>query len=102
MSIAIIALVTTLSGCAMSERQALQRLDLTHEVIRQGSNLLSTDPELGRFPIEVDGFKGDMRLKGEVATAAQKSRAERILWSVKGVRSVDNKIQVQGNPGARS
>jgi osmotically-inducible protein OsmY len=87
-------------GCATSERAAVKKLDMTHEAIEQASSLLAADPELSRFPIVVDGFKGDMRLKGQVATPAQKSRAEKILWAVRGVKSVDNQLKL-GTEAAR-
>ncbi len=83
-----------LAGCGMSERKAAGRLDWTPQVVQQASDLIAADPELGRYQIIVDGFKGDMELKGQVATQAQKDRAEKLLWAVRGVRSVDNEIKV--------
>jgi hypothetical protein len=88
-------------GCASSERAAVRKLDLTPDAIQQASALLAADPELGRFPILVDGFKGDMRLKGQVSTPVQKARAEKMLWAVRGVKSVNNEIQVGAAPPAR-
>jgi osmotically-inducible protein OsmY len=88
------AFVSACLGCATSERDAAKNLDTTTEVIQQASNLFAADPELGRLPIVVDGFKGAMRLKGKVATPAQKARAEKLLWSVRGVKSVENDLGV--------
>jgi osmotically-inducible protein OsmY len=88
------AFVSACLGCATSERDAAKNLDTTTEVIQQASNLFAADPELGRLLIVVDGFKNSMRLKGQVATPAQKARAEKILWSVRGVKSVENDLQV--------
>lgn len=83
-----------LAGCGMSERKAAERLDWTPQIIQQASDLIAADPELGRYHIVVDGFKGDMELKGQVANQAQKDRAEKLLWAVRGVRSVENEIKV--------
>ncbi len=82
------------SGCGGNERKAAQRIDFTFEATRQASNLFATDPQLRSLPIVVDGFKGDMRLKGQVQTPDQKLRAEKLLWSVRGVRSVKNDLDV--------
>jgi osmotically-inducible protein OsmY len=86
--------VWALAGCASSEREAAKHVDMTSAIVQEASNLLAADKELARFPIAVDGFRGDMRLKGQVATEAQKERAGRIVWAVRGVRSVENDLQV--------
>lgn len=91
--------VISLTGCALSERKAAEQVDYTPVIIQQSTDLLAADRELGRFQIVVDGFKGAMRLRGGVNTPAQKERAAKIVWTSKGVRSVDNELQVQ--PGAR-
>ena len=90
------AFVSACLGCVTSERDAAKNLDTTTDVIQQASNLIAADPELSRFPIVVDGFKNAMRLKGQVAILAQKTRAEKLLWSVRGVKSVENDLQVGG------
>ncbi len=83
------------AGCATSERKAAKEIDMTPAIVQEASTLLAADRELSRFPIVVDGFHGNMRLKGRVATQAQKSRAEKIVWAVRGVKSVENDL-VQG------
>jgi osmotically-inducible protein OsmY len=88
-------------GCAISEREAAKKLDRTQEVIQQASSLYAADKELSRYPIVVDGFRNAMRLKGQVGSEAQKLRAERILWAVPGVQSVDNQLQIRPNPPNR-
>jgi osmotically-inducible protein OsmY len=82
-------------GCASTEWQAAKRLDTTPAIVQQASNLLGADPELSRFPIVVEGFKGDMRLRGQVATPAQKERAAKMVWAVRGVKSVENDLKVR-------
>ena len=90
-----LAVALLLSACAVSEQKAARRLDMTHDAIEQASNLFASDPELSRFSIAVDGFKGAMRLKGQVQTDTQKIRAEKMLWAVRGVRSVQNDLEVR-------
>jgi osmotically-inducible protein OsmY len=87
-----------LCGCASSERDVAKTQDLTIPITRQASDLLKRDAELRRFPIVVDGFKNQMRLKGKVATDAQKARAGRLVWSVPGVRSVENELEIERSP----
>jgi osmotically-inducible protein OsmY len=83
-----------LTGCASSERTVARQIDFTPEIIRQSSDLLAADPDLSRFGIRVDGFKGDMWLRGQVQTPTQRARAEKIVWAVTGVRSVKNEIKL--------
>jgi osmotically-inducible protein OsmY len=94
------AAVLATSGCATSEREAAERLDFTSQIISQSSDLIAADGELGKFPITVDGFKGAMRLKGKVATEAQKTRAGKIVWAFRGVKSVENHLEVA--PGTKA
>jgi len=89
-----LAIICTAVSCVTSERDAAKHLDMTSSIVREASNLLSADQELRRFPIEVDGFRGVMRLKGQVATPAQRTRAERMVWAVRGVKSVENDLNV--------
>jgi osmotically-inducible protein OsmY len=88
-------------GCVTSERRAAQEIDFTPQIIQQTSDLLAADRELSQFPIKVDGFKGNMRLKGQVRTAAEKQRADRIVWTARGVKSVENDLKITPNAGRR-
>lgn len=47
--------------------------------------------------ISVETFKGTVQLSGFVDTDAQRKEAERLASSVKGVRSVENRISVKGS-----
>ena len=89
------AVLLVVCGCSATERQAAKRIDFTSEIIQQAGNLFASDPELSRMPVVVDGFKNAMHLKGQVQTQTQKTRAEKILWAVRGVRSVQNDIEVR-------
>ena len=83
-----------LCGCVASERNVARRIDPTCQITQQATALFARDPEFSRMPIVIDGFKGDMRLKGQVETPAQKVRAGRLLWGVREVRSVENDLEV--------
>ncbi|MFO1499531.1 MAG: BON domain-containing protein [Verrucomicrobiota bacterium] len=83
-----------LSGCVTTERDVLASQDLTSEIIRQGTDLYMADKELSRAQIDLDGFHGAMRLRGQVATATLKERAAQIVWALRGVRSVQNDLTV--------
>jgi hypothetical protein len=90
------------AGCVTSERKAARSIDHTDEIIKQASAIITNDKELKNFPIVVDGFHNNMWVKGDVATAAQKSRVEKIVWAVPGVRSVENNLNiVSPGPTAR-
>ena len=89
-----LALILAGNGCSTSERQVAKHLDTTPQIIQEASRFLADDKELKRFPIQVDGFKGAMRLKGEVATEEQKKRAAMLVWAVRGVKSVENRLEV--------
>jgi len=55
---------------------------------------LSHDARLRGQDIHVDVDEGVARIKGKVATAADKARAEQLAAKVVGVRSVDNQLEV--------
>ena len=52
------------------------------------------DPSLNAAGITATVIDGKVTLNGAVPTEALKSRAERLAYAVKGVRSVDNRITV--------
>jgi osmotically-inducible protein OsmY len=55
---------------------------------------LSSDARLKGQDIHVDVDEGVARIRGKVATAADKARAEQLAAKVVGVRSVDNQLEV--------
>ncbi|MDM0112930.1 BON domain-containing protein [Variovorax sp. J22R133] len=59
------------------------------------SSRLAKDPDLSAIKIDVDTKAGNVTLTGPAPTAAAKSRAEEIAKNVKGVSSVDNKLDVK-------
>ena len=56
---------------------------------------LAKDSELSAIKIDVDTQGGTVMLNGPAPTAAAKARAEEIAKSVKGVKTVENKLQVK-------
>ncbi|MDM0031734.1 BON domain-containing protein [Variovorax sp. J22P271] len=56
---------------------------------------LAKDPDLSAIKIDVDTKGGQVTLSGPAPNAAAKARAEEIAKSVKGVSTVDNKLQVK-------
>lgn len=53
------------------------------------------DPIVNLFDIKVTSYQGEVTLTGGVASKKAKSRAEKLAYSVKGVRKVNNHIKVQ-------
>jgi osmotically-inducible protein OsmY len=56
---------------------------------------LVADPQVSAFNIDVDVLEGKVTLSGEVAKAVAKSEAEKLARATRGVKSVDNKIEVR-------
>ncbi len=59
------------------------------------SSSLAKDPELSATRIDVDTKAGVVSLKGPAPNAAAKERAEQLARAVKGVSSVDNRLEVK-------
>jgi hyperosmotically inducible protein len=55
---------------------------------------LGKSPEVKATDVNVDVRNGVVQLKGRVATAAERTAAERVARDVSGVRSVQNDLQV--------
>ena len=53
------------------------------------------DPLVKALDVKVDTFKGTVQLSGFVDTAEQKSRAEQVARSIRGVSDVKNNISVK-------
>ncbi len=56
---------------------------------------LIAEPGIRSLSINVDTFNGNVTLKGDVKTAAQRTTAERLARKVKGVKSVRNELAVK-------
>ena len=57
---------------------------------------LAADPELSALKINVDTTQGNVRLRGEVKSAALRRKAEDMARKIEGVKSVDNQLIVTG------
>lgn len=57
---------------------------------------LAKDPNLSALRIDVDTREGRVMLQGTAPTAAAKERATTLAASVKGVTSVENRLDVRG------
>lgn len=57
---------------------------------------LAKDPNLSALRIDVDTHEGRVMLQGTAPTAAAKERATTLAASVKGVTSVENRLDVRG------
>jgi hyperosmotically inducible protein len=57
---------------------------------------LIAEPGIRALSINVDTYKGNVSLKGDVKAADQRSTAERLARKVKGVKSVRNELVVKG------
>ena len=55
---------------------------------------LAKDTQLSALKIDVDTVDGKVALKGEAPTATAKERAATLAQGVKGVKSVENQLQV--------
>lgn len=54
------------------------------------------EPGIRSLSINVDTYNGQVILKGDVRTSAQRATAERLARKVKGVKSVHNELTVKG------
>ncbi|NRF68143.1 BON domain-containing protein [Aquincola sp. S2] len=57
---------------------------------------LARDPSLSALRIDVDTANGAVSLKGTAPTTAARERATQLASAVKGVTSVDNRLEVRG------
>ena len=60
------------------------------------------DPALSVMKVDVSTDKGEVTLKGSVANAAAKRRAEEVAQAVSGVQKVNNQLQVAANDKSAS
>ena len=53
------------------------------------------DPTVSPFTIHIISYEGEVTLTGSVDSAKAKRRAEKLAYSVKGVRKVNNHIKIK-------
>jgi len=87
-----IPVVPTFVGCA-SSRMAGERVD-DQTLTRRVSAKLAADPEVQKFRIDVDTLDRKVTLTGNVESASEKQRAERLTYDTRGVEGVHNHLVV--------
>lgn len=55
---------------------------------------LTADPEINPFRVDVDVVRGVVTLRGEVDDDRTRDEAEKLAWSTRGVRKVENRIEL--------
>jgi hyperosmotically inducible protein len=93
--VSILLLVGTsavLAACSTTEPVKTQISDdiITSKVKAK----LAADPEVNPFEIDVDTQEGVVRLSGWVDKSSQRTEAEKLTRQTKGVRSVENELEV--------
>lgn len=83
-------------GCASGPQRESTGEILDDSVITSKvKTALFRDPDVSGFQVKVETYKGQVQLSGFVDTPRQKAKAEEIVRSVSGVRSVMNDIVVK-------
>lgn len=80
------------SGGARASTPAVDDTVVTQRV----QAALAADPEIAPTKIDVSAKQGRVSLKGEIKSMVQRKKAESIVRSVDGVRSVDNQLIITG------
>jgi len=92
--------IDELAGSASTElkkevAQASETINDTTVTAKVKAALLS-EPQLKMLQIEVETLGGVVILTGSADTRQNSERAEQVASTITGVKSVDNRIQVQG------
>lgn len=92
----VLSLGFVLAGCATqpgtkSTGEVVDDAVITTKV----KSALLADPDVSGLAIDVDTYKGQVTLTGNVKSGAQVTRAEDIARKTKGVVSVKNNLQIK-------
>lgn len=92
----VIALGLAVAGCA-SNPGTKSTGDVVDDAVitTKVKSALLADPDVSGLAINVDTYKGQVTLTGNVKSGAQITRAEDIARGMKGVTSVKNNLQVK-------
>ena len=92
----VAALLAGLAGCAgsASKESTGEYIDDSAITTRIKSAMVA-DKEVSASNISVETFKGTVQLSGFAGSANEADKAESIARNVKGVKQVQNKIQVK-------
>ena len=91
---ALVLCVAIALGCGASIREGTGDGTITARV----KTALVNDPEVGRFQIEVETFRGVVMLSGEVDSAASEARVVAVARSVDDVREIRSSIRIVPSP----
>jgi len=86
--------VAAFVGCQSTGRTAGQFIDDVGIAAAIQAKFVE-DPDISPFTIKVTSYQGEVTLTGAVNSRKAKSKAEKIAYSVKGVRKVNNLIKIQ-------
>ncbi len=81
-------------GCQSTGRTAGQFIDDVGIAAAVQAKIFDDDM-LRSLPIKVTSYQGEVTLTGAVDSSKAKQRAEKLAYSVKGVRKVNNHLKVQ-------
>jgi osmotically-inducible protein OsmY len=95
LAVFFVLLAVLAAGCRSTTGQSVgERID-DKTILASVKTKLVADKVSNLTKVNVDVTNGTVYLTGNVETAEQKSRAERLAKDVNGVRSVVNNLQVQ-------
>ena len=92
----LLMLIATLAACAATRTQSSAGEYVDDSVITtKVKSLLAGDDFLKSFQISVESYKGTVQLSGFVNSQKAVDKADGIVRSVKGVKSVKNNLIVK-------
>jgi len=92
----LLMLIATFAGCAATRTHESTGEFVDDSVITTKiKSLLAADDFLKSFEISVESFKGTVQLSGFVNSQKAVDKADEIVRSVKGVKSVKNNLIVK-------
>lgn len=95
-----LALALILSGCAARRTSPLIPPPPDSSVVDEKIlHFFSRDPDLSRFDLKVNTFRGLVKLDGVVDTEEQRAQATKLSFAVPGVNGVENHIFLRSEKG---
>jgi osmotically-inducible protein OsmY len=92
----LLMLIATIAACAATRTQESTGEYVDDSVITtKVKSLLAADDFLKSFEISVESFKGTVQLSGFVNSKKAVDKANEIVMSVKGVKSIKNNLIVK-------
>ncbi len=95
----ILVVATVLfTGCTTDKVMLLEPKPMpdSPSVEARASQLFSADPLLKKFKILVNTFQGNVMLDGVVDSEEQRQQATKLVWTIPGVRGVENNLFLPG------